>query len=77
MKKNKFKKIWGLVGILLLGVGSWGFYSLFNQGASDLLSLFGITNFYIQTLIVITIVVLFFVLGGTSIWKAFEKLVKR
>jgi len=76
-KKNKFKKYWALVGILLLGIGSWALYSLFNQGAGDLLKLIGVTNFYLQTLIVILIVILFFFLGGASIWKSFEKLVRR
>lgn len=75
-KKNKFKTSYGLLGIILIGVGSWGFYSLLNRGSGDLLSMLGVENFYLQTLIVIAFVLVFFIIGGASIWKAFETLIK-
>jgi len=60
------------MGIVFLGIGSWALYSLFNQGASDFLSILGINNFYIQTAIVILIVVIFFSIGE----KVFGNLLK-
>lgn len=74
--KKKFKKIWGLMSIIFLGIGSWGLYSLFNQGASDLLLKLGISNFYLQTGLVVLVVIIFFTLSGTSFFKSIEKVVK-
>lgn len=75
-KKRKFKPFFALLGVLFLGIGSWAIYSLLNQGAMDILAQFGIDNFYLQTTIVIVFVLLFFILSGTSLWKAFERLIK-
>lgn len=74
--KKRYLWITGLFGFILIGAGSWAFYGLINQGASDLLGMFGFQNFYLQTLIVILVVIFGLMFSGFSIWKAFEKMVK-
>ncbi len=76
-KKSRIHILYGLLGIILLGVGSWAFYSLINQGASDFLAWVGVTNFYLQTLIVIAVVLVGLIFSGAGIWKAIESLVKK
>lgn len=43
----------GLIVGIILALFSWTVYQLFNQGLNDVLGLFGIENFYLQTLIII------------------------
>jgi len=75
-KSNKAKYLFGLLGLIFLGVGSLALFSLFNQGAMDLLAIFGITNFYIQMLVVIFVVLAGLLFSGITIWKAFGKIAK-
>lgn len=65
-----------LLGILMIGTGSWALYSLINQGAGDLLLVFGIENVYAQLLIVIAVVLVGLMLSGVSLFKAIKTLVK-
>jgi hypothetical protein len=74
--KRKFRSYFALLGIILIGIGSWAIYSFFNQGASDLLAMIGINNFYIQTLCVIFFILIIFALAGTSIWKSVSRMIK-
>lgn len=61
-----------VLGAILIGVISWAFYNLINQGASDVLAWFGIENFYLQVVIIIIVGVLLLLLLG---WSA-KKVVK-
>jgi len=60
---KKTKLLWGIsiVGILLATAG-WAFYELINNGLNDFLAMFGITNLYIQNLIIILVILLIVVL---------------
>lgn len=77
-KKRKKSKNWiyTIVGIIFLGVASWSFYSMANMGANDLLRIFGISNFYIQSLIVIIFVLIALFLMGKGIARSIEKMIK-
>ena len=74
--RRKLHYLFALIGIIFLGVGSWALFSLFNQGTTDILALFGVTNFYIQTGAVILIVLIGLFLSGVGIWKAFGKMAR-
>jgi len=55
----------GLV-VVLVGIASWAFYQLVNQGIVDLLLRFGVSNNYAQNVIILAIVIVLLVLLG---WK--------
>ena len=66
----------GLFGLLLLGVGAFALYGLINQSASDLLFIGGIKNYYLQSSIVVLVVLIGLVLSGGGFYYALEKLIK-
>jgi hypothetical protein len=82
-KKKKLRRIrsrmhylFAIIGIIFLSVGSWAVFSIFNQGVVDILTHFGITNFYIQRGAVILLVLIGLLFSGMSIWKAFGKIAR-
>lgn len=75
-RPSRWNYLFGLLGLVILGTGSWALYNLVNRGASDLLSYFGIENFYLQSLIVIVFVFVGLILGGAGIFKSVERLIK-
>lgn len=76
MKKKKTRLIWfGIPFIgLIFGILGWQLYSLINKGVSDLLSLIGVDNFYIQGFIVLGILLGILILIGYSLQSIFKKL---
>ena len=66
----------GTLGIILLALGAYALFMLFNQGVTDLLTLAGITNFYFQMIIIISVVLLGLFLSGFNFWRAFRKMAK-
>ena len=80
MAKTKSKGLtyfMGLLGFILIGVSSWAFYGLINQGIGDGLALIGVTNIYLQYGIVITIVLIGLVLVGAGFFRALETIIKK
>jgi hypothetical protein len=74
--KRRVHYILAAIGVVLLAVGAYCLFLLFNQGINDLLSLIGITNFYLQMGLVILIVLIGLVLSGFNFYKAFGKLAR-
>lgn len=75
MVKYSTKIIFSMVTLILIGVASWSFYSLINQGATDILTSFGINNFYIQSVILIIIVIGTLLLIGLNSKKILKGIV--
>jgi hypothetical protein len=75
-KSVKWSAIMTLIGLLLIGTGSWALYSLINMGAGDLLAQIGIQNAYAQLGIVVVVVIVGLLLGGVGIGKSIRTLVK-
>lgn len=76
MKKKKFAWIYALIGIILLGISSFTFYFMLNQGVTDILSYFGIENFYLQSSIVIIIAIVGLFFLGKGIKRSIENIIK-
>ena len=76
MPKKTMKYIAGTIFIILLGVASWVFYGIINQGVTDLLTKIGITNFYVQGIILISFVFLLLIFTGLSLKKSLNKIIK-
>lgn len=74
---SKWHYFFGLLGFLLIGIGSWAIYELVSHGVNDILVHFGIGNFYLQMLIVISFVIIGLLVSGVSIWKAMARLIQR
>ena len=78
-RKRKQKKLpyWAsLLIILLVGVASWSVYQIFDEGISQLLLRFGITNIFLQNGIIVACVMLILILVlSLPIKKAIDKLV--
>ena len=66
------KIIFFTITALIVGIISWAFYHMINQGAYDLLQLVGIENFYLQSLVIILLgvgLLLLVGMSGKKIWK--------
>lgn len=75
---NKFKILGVGIAVLLIGIASWAFYQLLNKGSSDILILFGVTNFYVQQLIIIgTIGLILLFIFRHSTTKIFQSIARR
>lgn len=74
--KNKNNSFWfGVIFALMLGIASWSLYNLANQGATDLLANFGISNFYLQNGLIVLVVFIVLLISGKSIKKAMKNLI--
>ena len=67
------KYIYGTLAVILASLGGWVLYSLLNQGLEDILLKFGISNFYLQGVIILFLVSVILVFLGTK--KIFKKLI--
>lgn len=74
--KRRMHYLFAAFGVVLVAVGAYALFMLVNQGINDLLSLVGVTNFYVQMGLVILIVLIGLVLSGFNIYRAFGKLAK-
>lgn len=76
-KNNQFKYLGTVIVVVLGGVLSWAFYNLIYSGAGDgLAHFFGITNTYIQNIVVIITIILIFMMLGYGGKKIIKKLTK-
>lgn len=57
MSKTNKNIIVIFLSVILLGAASWAFYKIINTGAGDLLTMWGVTNIYLQSFIVIVVVI--------------------
>ena len=74
-KRKKFPYWMTLATILLAGTASWALYGLINKIISDLLKAIGIVNDYIQSIVVVIIILIFLLIAGYSAKKAINKIV--
>jgi len=65
-----------IISAILIATSSWAVYRIINQGAGDLLNLFGITNIYYQSFIVIVFAIAILLLIGVGFSKTFKKILK-
>lgn len=76
-KTKTAKFLRGSIGLILIGVASWAFYSMINQGASDLLMMWGVSNVYAQNALVIGFVIVFgFIILGMGISNIIKAIVE-
>jgi len=76
-KRKRRLNFWMGMGIfLLIGIASWSFYNILNQASQDLLMNFGIENFYLQNLILVSVIFLILVLIGYTFKDSIKKIVK-
>ena len=61
---------------ILLFTASWAFYRMINEGAGDILEIFGISNVYAQGGIVIVVVMILLFILGFSGKKLIKKIMK-
>ena len=75
MAKKRFAFWTGILLLLMVGTASWALYGLINEGASDLLTNYGIDNIYAQYGIVIGIVLIILLFLGYRVKKSIKKIV--
>ena len=76
-RRNKFPYTLAIIVALLIGTASFAFYKTLNKAVEDILFIFGISNFYIQNLIIIGGVGLIILILGFGVKKYFEKLISK
>jgi len=74
--KKKFPYWLSIVLLLLAGILSWSFYNVLNTGVKDMLVMFNITNFYLQNLIIISVILVILFLVGFKMKSVLNKLIK-
>lgn len=68
--------LWGMLTIILAGTAGWALYALINRGFEDILLSLGVTNTYLQLILVLAFVIVLFIFGGMSFKKSINKIVK-
>lgn len=76
MKRRRFPFWSGLFILLLVGTASFALYSVINQFIADALTGLGITNFYIQNLMAIILIILVLMILGYRIKKSVERVIR-
>jgi len=74
-KKKKSRFIRSLVLILLFGVAGFALYDLVITGVSDLLNKIRISNFYIQTIMLLVVILIIVCALGLKPKKAIKEIV--
>ena len=64
-----------IVGVLIAVIG-WGIFSMIQKGIRDLGSSMGITNFYVQTSLIIIIAIIALVGLGYSLKRVFKRIAR-
>lgn len=69
-----FTYFFGILGLIMISVGSWALFKLAEMGTSDILEFFGITNEYVKYVIIVFVILVGLALSGVSAFKALKKL---
>jgi len=72
-KKIRNTKLIAIITLIIASTAGWAVYALINQGAEDMLVMFGITNVYAQLGIVVLAALAILFLLGFGISKSIDK----